>query len=78
MPISLNLPCHQRHETALEKLTLIKFFFLLHEKVKINLSKGQKRVAFSDHIVESVTENLTFLDDIIMTDEWGFNVHAYQ
>jgi hypothetical protein len=28
-----------------------------------------KRVAFSDHIVESVTENLTFLNDVIMTDE---------
>jgi hypothetical protein len=28
-----------------------------------------KRVAFSDHIVESVTENLTFLNDVVMTDE---------
>jgi hypothetical protein len=28
-----------------------------------------KRVAFADHIEQSITEDLTFLDNLIMTDE---------
>jgi hypothetical protein len=52
-------------------MLLLLLLLLFQSKLKFILGDFDeaKRVAFADHIIESVANNVLYLDDLIMTDE---------